>query len=362
MNSFFCFVKLTQSHQSKGNLFFTGKFMVRSIIPFALLFLIPLTVFSKVNKYGVFVGVGKYPKETSLRTLSSSVRDATEICKAFAANCGEGYTELILDEKATRRNIIQSISKYQITAKEGDLFVFYYSGHGTLFPDRLSEELDEKITLKTFIKTGKKQATSKPEKYDAAIIPYDSVSNSDNKLWRNLILDDELYRLFAGFTKNGVRVVFISDSCYSGGQAKGLEFANKNTKEIINELGEPKFLDWKVAIGVKGENDLNKEMLKQIEFKPDPSLEDRYIMVASSDEYEPSFARNPDTGLEMSLFTYYFLKIFNEYKESKKLFTFETILKEIKPKVEAYVKKYKESQTPKIDTSFYKRNLNISVF
>jgi hypothetical protein len=87
-----------------------------------------------------------------------------------------------------------------------------------------------------------------------------------------------------------------------------------------------------------------------------------YIMIASSQENETSFSQNPDTGTDLSLFTYYFLDVFNKYKKSGKTFTLETIKDEVSAKVAEYAKANGESQNPRIDTNFYKASLNIPVF
>lgn len=317
----------------------------------------PLVTFAAGNKYGVFVGVGKYPREEDV--LESSFNDATVMCKAFSADCGNTNVILLRDQSATRHNILKSVLDLQKKADKEDLFVFYYSGHGTLFPDKFSEELDEKIGIRASVKQDKLQISNTGEKFDAALIPFDSIQNTDNKNWRNLILDDELYRLFAEFTKKGVRVVFISDSCYSGGQAKGgLELSRKKQ----NKLGKAKFLDWKDAIGIKNENELKSGSLIQNTFKPDPSLVNMYIMIASSQENELSFSENPETGKEMSLFTYYFMDVFNKYKKAGKPFTFETIKNVVSQKVAEYTENNGASQNPKIDISFYNKSLSIPIF
>lgn len=326
--------------------------MSKNMFLICLFFLTPLTVTvaaAAADKYGVFVGVSKYTQK--LKSLPSSVNDAAEMCKAFSSNCAGDNTILLQDESATRAKIIQSIRRFQVKAGKNDLFVFYYSGHGTLFPDCYSEELDEAITLRSLAK--------KCDKSDAALVPFDSAKNDDGKKWRNLILDDELYRLFAEFTKKGARVVFISDSCYSGGQAKSLSTLSSRK---FDESRPIKFMDWREAIGITHERDLQTGILEQREFKSDASLSDMYIMVSSSEEDEISLSINPRTGTKMSLFTYYFLLFFNDYKQSGKVFTFETINNEVKKKVAAYAESNDEVQNPRVNTDFYNKDLNIPVF
>ena len=76
--------------------------------------------------------------------------------------------------------------------KFGDLFVFYYSGHGGQQPDFLSATKDEL--------DGK----------DEPLLAYDKQ-----------IIDDELNEIWLSLAK-GVRVVMISDSCNSGTNYKNI--------------------------------------------------------------------------------------------------------------------------------------------
>ena len=332
--------------------------MLRNLILVLTFLLIPPTILAAGNKYGVFVGVGNYPR--AVDKLSSSSNDATEICRAFSADCGNGNTELLTDERATRAKIISSILNFQKCAGKGDLFVFYYSGHGTLFPDKFSGELDEKVALKAVRKGTQLQISPLGELFDSALIPFDSTkTDSEERAWRNLILDDELYNLFSEFTKNGVRVVFISDSCYSGGQSKGLLDLSARKQ---NGLGKAKFLDWKDAIGIKSESELKKGVLNQKASGPQTAFNDNYIMISSSAVNESSFSQSPNSEMQMSAFTYYFLEILNEHKSAGKPFTFETIKYEVSPLVIKYAERYKESQTPNVDAKYFKGSLGISVF
>jgi len=335
--------------------------MIKKIIIFVMFIAFPSIVFAQ-KKHGLFVGVGIYSEKSGLTALDSPTDDAKQMCRAFSEDCSKNNTTLLVNAEATRQNIFKFFRYYQSIAADGDLFVFYFSGHGTLFPDRLSEELDEENALKIVVGKNSSRLGAKTEKYDSAIIPFDSTANTDKKIWRNLILDDELYRIFADFTKKGVRVVFISDSCYSGGQAKTLGFPNKKELEVKDKLGEAKFLDWTSAIGIKNEDDLNKQPLVQKQFKPDPSLVNKYILVASSQDDQPSFSKNPVTGFDASLFTYCFLEVFNQYKKSREPFTFEVISNEVRTMVENEAKKWSMQQSPKVDNSFYKANGSISVF
>ena len=131
------------------------------------------------------LGISDYPGVNG--DLPGCVNDA----RAWAALLTEHYgfaaadVRLLLDEQATRREILGALDVLLAGARAGDLLVFTNSSHGTYVPDRDGDE----------------------PTYDEAICPYDYRAN--------LIVDDELRERFAALAP-GVQLVFISDSCHSG--------------------------------------------------------------------------------------------------------------------------------------------------
>jgi hypothetical protein len=97
----------------------------------------------------------------------------------------------LVNEEATSRSILENIDLAASSLNAGDLFVFFFSGHGDPVPDTNGDEKD---------------------KQDEALAAYD-----------RLIIDDELPPLWAKF-RPGVRILMISDTCHSGtifrGQAR----------------------------------------------------------------------------------------------------------------------------------------------
>lgn len=97
---------------------------------------------------------------------------------------GLGYeSTLLLTADATRKALVDHVTKAANTLEEGDIFFITYSGHGGQAPDFNGDEedgVDETWCL------------------------------HDGQL-----LDDELYSLWSLF-KTGVRVMVLSDSCHSG--------------------------------------------------------------------------------------------------------------------------------------------------
>lgn len=99
-----------------------------------------------------------------------------------------GFTvSSLVEERATRENILTAISEHVGNAKMNDSVIITFSGHGTFVRDLDGDEDDQN---------------------DEAICPHDVTDGA-------IITDDELYRLFNERGRR-VKVAFISDSCHSG--------------------------------------------------------------------------------------------------------------------------------------------------
>ena len=91
----------------------------------ALLILMPFAL--DATTYLVSVGISDYPG-TSL-DLNLPVNDAQTITWVYSKNKDLKYCQL-LNEDATRANIIKAMDKVFSMAKANDVVVLYYSGHG----------------------------------------------------------------------------------------------------------------------------------------------------------------------------------------------------------------------------------------
>jgi metacaspase-1 len=89
---------------------------------------------------------------------------------------------------ATKDGILTRLRRYAHELKAGDLFVFYFSGHGGQQEDKDNDEEDGK---------------------DETLVAYDAE-----------IIDDELDEIWLSF-RPGVRIVMLSDSCNSGTNFRG---------------------------------------------------------------------------------------------------------------------------------------------
>lgn len=80
--------------------------------------------------YLVSVGIGDYTAYPSpVMNLKKTVPDAKTIANLYSTNTSVDYA-LLLDSKATKSRILKAIKKVFNMAKEDDIVVFYFSGHG----------------------------------------------------------------------------------------------------------------------------------------------------------------------------------------------------------------------------------------
>ncbi len=115
-----------------------------------------------------------------------------------------GYqTNVIKTEAATRDKILSSLYRAAETMRKGDIFVFYYSGHGGQQPDFNNDEMDGK---------------------DETLVAYDRE-----------VIDDKIHNALLKFT-SGVRVVMISDSCNSGTNYRGMRTIKANENGIFRPV------------------------------------------------------------------------------------------------------------------------------
>ncbi len=117
-----------------------------------------------------------------------------------------GYTTRTLKTAdATRNHILSGLYRAADTLIAGDIFVFYFSGHGGQQPDVNGDELDGK---------------------DETLVAYDRE-----------IVDDKIHQALMRF-KAGVRIVMISDSCNSGTNYRGLMTVPVNEQAIFRPVAK----------------------------------------------------------------------------------------------------------------------------
>lgn len=322
--------------------------LIGKVVVIAFISLIAVSAASaKDKKYGLFVGINAY--SGGISPLKGCVNDAKHMRDVMMGKFGFKYadTTLLTDAQATRDGILTNLNKYAAQAGVGDLVVFHYSGHGTLFPDKYSEEIDESklIYMEAPNDKGVMEVIYERGTYDSAIVPYDARSKTSGKSWRNLILDDELYAILGGITRKGAQVVLISDSCHSGSIERAKTSDVKvRTETLATIFGKRRF----------SELDLEAPATTRSTRTPPPA-KGLYLALTGSrdDEFslDASFA-----GLPMGLFTSMFLfevrKLPQPPAGKPILTSYQEIMAKVSPAVARQAKAWESNQTPQLNYEF----------
>jgi len=131
------------------------------------------------NTYSLHVGIDDYSYSGGIGSLEGCVRDAKDMRTAFNTN----NSKLLLDEEATRKDILGSIEWYMNNLKKRDLLIITISAHGTI------------------------------NNNDFAIVPYDA--ETQNRLGTLLPMYYVMNAL-SEIAKNGSKVLLILDACHTG--------------------------------------------------------------------------------------------------------------------------------------------------
>ncbi|GEM_PF-1560988 len=156
-------------------------------------------------------------KKTFSDDATSGVPNDIEKMKKIAQRNGHDHIELT-DKEATVTAIKNTIETIAKKVRNGDTFIFYFSGHGDVLPDKNGDE-----------KTG----------FDQALVAYD-----------DFLVDDEIYELLNKYFKKTNNVMIV-DACHSSttykyahffldfkiGKAKALKYANEE-KAMKAESGQ----------------------------------------------------------------------------------------------------------------------------
>lgn len=134
-----------------------------------------------MKKKSLSIGINNYPESSN--DLNGCVNDANDWQDLLKSKFDFQDNILLLDEQATKHNILSNLQKLISNLGDGDVGVFTFSGHGTWVYDNDIDEDDNR---------------------DEAICAYD-----EN------ILDDDIRKILLTLNPKA-RLTIISDSCHSG--------------------------------------------------------------------------------------------------------------------------------------------------
>ena len=134
-----------------------------------------------------------------------------------ADNWYEDNIILLLNENATKQNIVNAFDEMANLVTQNDIFLFSWGGHG-------SQVLDD---------DGDESVFDPDDEYDEVICPYDCEYVDD--VLTNYFRDDELDEYFLNITARGQCLLF--ESCYSGGlvDKNGDGIITKEETDVLND-------------------------------------------------------------------------------------------------------------------------------
>lgn len=166
-------------------------------------------------KKALLVGINNYPNQP----LRGCVNDVVDMSAFLVKHCGfeMDNIRLLVDERASKKAIIERLGWLLTDAKSGDKILFHYSGHGCQISSRNPQgEIDG---------------------LDEAICPVDFGWDNDNA-----IRDKEFNKIFSTIPK-GVEFIWVSDSCNSQDLSRDVI---KNDNILIKRMIAPADVYWKI--------------------------------------------------------------------------------------------------------------------
>ena len=161
-------------------------------------------------KKAVVVGIDKY--QNPQWNLQGCALDATIMSGMLQDHFGfpGDNIRLVLDNRATKANILDRLRWLVQDAKAGDVLAFFYAGHGSQVRDRNGDELEDQI--------------------DEILCPHDLS-------WDDPLTDDILHEYFSKVPE-GVNLTVVFDCCHSGTATRSLFVPVDADGKVI---GEPEY-------------------------------------------------------------------------------------------------------------------------
>lgn len=140
-------------------------------------------------KRALLVGLNSYPDpENTLHGCLNDVRAVRALLQEHYGFQAGHDVRLLTDADATTRAITSGLRWLVADARDGDVLVFHYSGHGSQVRDRDGDEVSDGL--------------------DEILCPYDLD-------WDRPLRDDDLYEIVKGLPR-GAALTVILDCCHAG--------------------------------------------------------------------------------------------------------------------------------------------------
>jgi len=167
-----------------------------------------------VETYALVVGIDEYPYDVS---LDGAVKDAEDVYRSMVA---AGFQVVKFTNAEARKDAIRNAWDDLVgRAVAGDTIIFTYAGHGAQMPELIpgdeADGLDEFLQLPGFDRNRMEETKSE------------------------MIVDNEMNIWFAQAESKGVHVLFVSDSCFSGGMSRSITGKTRLAPAVTIKLSPP---------------------------------------------------------------------------------------------------------------------------
>lgn len=193
------------------------------------------------RKRALLVGINQYPNAP----LKGCVNDALMMGHVLTDHFGflpGAEMRLVVDDRATKKGILDRLEWLVEGARPGDVLVFHYSGHGAQVPDRSGDEIDA---------------------LDECLCPVDFD-------WDDPLLDDQLGEIINSVPE-GANLTMLLDCCHSG---TGTRAIGTNVPMNMKRLTPPPDIRFRMVREIEVDTNLDDRSVNMRSFR---SLEVRRI-------------------------------------------------------------------------------------
>jgi len=183
-------------------------------IIFAVLWILT-TANLHAKSQALLIGIGQYPEQ---QLLEGPVNDVALLRNILLQNenFSNEHIKVLLNEEATKSNILNTLNGILESTVRGDKIVLYFSGHGT---SALNTDIDADLPS-----------------YSGALVPYDigNISSKDELNKRLLIGRRDLRPVLSKLDATGAEVLVLVDACFSGNVVRGDDDARILPQRVLN--------------------------------------------------------------------------------------------------------------------------------
>jgi hypothetical protein len=226
-----------------------------------------------MTKKALVVGIDKY--NNPQYELQGCTMDATVMSGVLQDHDGfpRDTIRMVLDDRATKANILERLDWLVRDNKPGDILTFFYAGHGSQVRDRDGDELEDGL--------------------DEILCPCDM--NWDDPL------TDDIIHSYLVRVPQGVTMVIVFDCCFSGTATRSLWAEVTEDKKIIGEpiYKKNRFIKPPIDIEYRSRGiDLKTRRIGEV------ATQENHILLSAATSYQEAQETRID-GQARGAFTYY---------------------------------------------------------